>query len=229
MENAAQHVHEGRTRAINVISDAICPWCYIGKRHLETAMAILADEGLRFEVSWHAYQLNPDMPTAGVDRRKYRIRKFGSWERSLELDARIAQAGAAVGLEFRTALMERTPNTLAAHRVIWLAGEHGVQDTVVEALFRTYFTEGKDIGEVAVLADVAASAGLDRPRVAAMLAGEEGQQIILAEDLSARRAGLNGVPTFVMDGHVLFSGAMPGATMAQAFRRAWTILDSRAA
>ncbi|MBN8890456.1 MAG: disulfide bond formation protein DsbA [Rhodospirillales bacterium 70-18] len=214
---------------LDIISDAICPWCYIGKRHLERALPMLAREGLEFEVHWHAYQLNPEMPAAGVDRRDYRIAKFGSWERSQELDARITEAGAAVGLGFRMDLQRRTPNTVAAHRTIWLAGRHGVQDAVVEALFAGYFTQGADIGDPATLAGLAAGAGLDGDAVLAMLAGEEGRAEVLGEDEMARRSGIDGVPSFTMAGHVLFSGAVPAETMAQAFSRAWRILSSQAA
>jgi predicted DsbA family dithiol-disulfide isomerase len=214
---------------IDVISDAICPWCFIGKRHLEGALAELAGDGLVFDVAWHAFQLNPDMPEEGVDRRAYRIQKFGSWEKSLELDARITEAGAAAGLAFRTDLMRRTPNTLAAHRTVRLARAHGVQDAVMERVFVAYFQEGRDIGDPEVLDACAAEAGVPAGAVAAMLAGDEGRDEVLAEDLGARRSGINGVPSFAMQGHLLFSGAMPAETMAQAFRRAWGILKDQAA
>ncbi|MDE2199611.1 MAG: DsbA family oxidoreductase [Rhodospirillales bacterium] len=214
---------------LDIISDAICPWCYIGKRHLERALPMLAEQGLAFEVHWHAFQLNPDMPEPGVERREYRIGKFGSWEKSLELDARITEAGQTVGLQFRTDLMQRTPNTVAAHRTIRLAGQHGLQEPVVEALFRGYFTEGRDIGEAATLAALADGAGLDGRLVSAMLAGEEGRREVVAEDAMARQSGINGVPCFTMAGHVLFSGAVPADTMAEAFGRAWRILSKTAA
>lgn len=116
---------------IDIISDAICPWCYIGKRQLERALPILAEQGLNFAVAWHPFQLNPDMPQAGYDRREYRIAKFGSLEKSRELDARITETAAALGLEFHLDRLTRTPNTVAAHRTIWLAGQHGVQDAMV--------------------------------------------------------------------------------------------------
>lgn len=212
---------------IDIISDAICPWCYVGKRQLERALPILADEGMRFDIHWHPYQLNPDMPAEGVDRAEYRRQKFGDPERIRQIDERVGQAFAGVGLDFRPDRMRRTPNTIAAHRVIWLAGRNGVQDAVVEALFRAYFTDGHDIGDAATLDAVAAGAGL--PGVAAFLAGEDGLQTVQAEDMAARRAGIDGVPSFTMQGHVLFSGAMPAETMAEAFARAWNILRQRAA
>jgi predicted DsbA family dithiol-disulfide isomerase len=214
---------------IDVVSDAICPWCYIGKRQLERALALLVPEGLRFEVQWRPYQLNPEMPPQGTDRAAFHAAKFGSAERARQLQARVTEAAASAGLEFHTERIRRIPNTLAAHRTIWLAGQRGVQDAVVEALFRAYFIEARDIGDAAVLAEVAAGAGLERGAVAAMLAGEAGRAEVLAADASARRAGLDGVPSFLMSGYFLFSGAVPGEQMAQAFRQAWTILQNQAA
>ena len=214
---------------IDVISDAICPWCWIGKRNLESALAELAGQGLHFAVRWRPYQLNPDMPAEGVERAAYRAQKFGSVEKGRQLDARVAEAGRAVGLGFRHDLMLRTPNTVDAHRVIRLAESAGVQDAVVEALFRGYFAEGQDVGDAATLVALAAGAGLDGKAVAAMLGSDEGRAEVLGEDMAARRAGLDGVPSFLMDRHLLFSGAMPGAQMADAFRRAHAILSARAA
>lgn len=214
---------------LDIISDAICPWCYVGKRHLEQALPLLAEQGLKFEVQWHPFQLNPEMPAEGVDRREYRTTKFGSWERSQELDAQLAERGRAAGLEFRMDLQQRTPNTVAAHRTIRLAHARGVQDAVVEALFVGYFTQGADIGDAETLARLADGAGLPRDAVLAMLAGEDGRAEMLAEDMNARRSGINGVPSFTMANHVLFSGAVPAETMVEAFAHAWRILSSQAA
>jgi predicted DsbA family dithiol-disulfide isomerase len=214
---------------VDIISDAICPWCYVGKRHLEQALPVLAEQGLAFTVQWHPFQLNPDMPEAGLDRREYRITKFGSWERSQQLDAQLAEKGRAAGLDIRLDLQRRTPNTLAAHRTIRLAHAHGVQNAVVEALFAGYFTEGADIGDPATIARLADGAGLPADAVLAMLAGEEGRAEVLAEDVNARRSGINGVPSFIMANHVLFSGAVPAETMVEAFAHAWRILSSQAA
>src|SRR5262245_61026807 len=127
---------------VDVISDVICPWCYIGKRRLEKAVAAVDGP---VKVRWLPFQLNPAMPKEGVSRREYRTRKFGSWERSLELDARVVAVGEAEGIRFAFDRIERTPNTLDAHRLIGLAEKQGVQGAVVEALFRAYFTEGRDI------------------------------------------------------------------------------------
>jgi predicted DsbA family dithiol-disulfide isomerase len=200
---------------IDVISDVICPWCFIGKRRLEKA---LGDRPAT--VRWHAFQLNPDMPREGIDRRTYRIRKFGSWERSLELDARVAAAGRGEGIAFNFDRMARTPNTLDAHRIIWLAGERGVQDAVSEALFAAYFTDGEDLSDRATLSSIAAGAGLDRAEVDELLGGEAGLEAVHAGEHEARRLGVSGVPFFVINGKVALSGAQPPELFRQAFEQA---------
>ena len=210
---------------IDIISDAICPWCFIGKRHLEAALPILAEDGLAFTIRWRPYQLNPDMPLDGVPRTAYRTAKFGSLERSQELDAGVAQAGIAAGLVFRHDLMLRTPNTIAAHRLIRAAGQAGLQDQIVERLFQAYFQEGIDIGDPTMLADIAAQQGLPRD----IMNGDDGQAEVLAEDAAARKAGLSGVPSFLLEGYFLFSGAMPTEAMVSALRRAHAVLSARAA
>ncbi len=214
---------------IDVISDVICPWCYIGKRQIEKALPVLAAEGPVFDVLWHPFQLNPDMPAEGVERRSYRISKFGSEERSKALDARVTEAAAGVGLEFRLDRLTRTPNTVAAHRVIALAGELGAQDAVVEALFEAYFRNGADLGDIETLADIAATGGLDRDAVRALLGTDAGQDEVLRRDAMARQAGISGVPSFALQGHVLFSGAQPAEEMVRVFRHAWGVLKARAA
>ncbi len=214
---------------IDIVSDAICPWCYIGKRQLERTLATLADEGLPFAVHWNPFQLNPDMPKQGRDRVAYRVQKFGSAERAREMDERVAGAAANVGLAFRLDLIQRTPNTLDAHRLIWLAGREGMQDPVMEAVFAAYFVQGRDIGDREVLADCAAQGGMDRGKVADFLAGEVAAKEMLAADRAAREAGVNGVPSFFLDGYGLYSGAMPAETMAEALRKGNQILRQRAA
>lgn len=214
---------------IDIVSDAVCPWCYIGKRQLERALAQLAAEGLTFSVHWNPFQLNPDMPREGRDRTQYRIWKFGSPEKAAALDARITEAAAGVGLAFRTDLMTRTPNTIDAHRLIWFGGQKGVQDAVMEAVFRAYFIEGRDIGNHAVLADCAAEAGLDRTEVLEFLTSGFAAQEMRAADQAAREAGVSGVPSFFLDGYNLFSGAMPAEQIAAALRRGRSILQERKA
>jgi len=190
-------------RTIDVISDAICPWCWIGKAHLDAALEQLRQDGLEFRIRWRPFQLNPDMPAEGVARDAYRAGKFGSLERSRELDAQVADAGRAAGLAFRHDLMTRTPNTIAAHRVIRAAEDAGVQHAVVDALFRAYFQAGRDIGDAATLDEIAEAAGL--PGMVAMLAGEDHRDAVLAEDMAARRGGISGVPSFLI-------GAAPNST-----------------
>src|ERR1019366_8500607 len=146
--------------SVDIISDVICPWCFIGKRRLEKAVANL-DRQHEVRVRWLPFQLNPQMPKEGVSRKEYRTKKFGSWARSLELDAQMVAVGETEGIHFAFDRMERKPNTLDAHRLIWLADKEGVQDAVVEALFQGYFTEGRDISSRPTLIDVVAEAGLD--------------------------------------------------------------------
>lgn len=202
---------------IDVISDVICPWCYIGKRNLTESLALLAEEGLEFTVSWRPYQLNPEMPAGGIARDMYRTAKFGSAQRARELDISVMQAGAVVGLDFRFDRMERTPNTVLAHRLIRLAGAN--QDAVLERLFGAYFHDGLDIGDLDVISALATDCGIDP----APLSGDFGDIETRADDESARRAGLTGVPSFLMDGYFLFSGAMSADAMASQFRRAHTL------
>jgi len=214
---------------IDVISDVICPWCYIGKRQLERAEDLMEKYKLRFTVAWHPFQLNPDMPAEGVDRQQYRIAKFGSLERSRQMDQRITETAASVGIEFHLEKLTRTPNTVNAHRVIRLGAQKGVQDDVVESLFYGYFCNGADIGDAKSLAELGHNGGLDYEEVLAMLASDEGRREVLAGDEKAHHCGIQGVPSFALQGHVLFSGAVPGEEMADTFRRAWELLKTKAA
>jgi len=191
---------------IEVFSDVICPWCYIGKRRLERALDRLG--GARdAEVLWKPFQLNPGMPVEGIDRRAYRSEKFGSWERSLELDARVAAVGASVGIVFAFDRIARTPNTFEAHRLIHYAQTEGKQLALVESLFRAYFTEGRDIGDRQVLAELGAGAGLDRAAVEDLLSSDRGAGEVRQEEERGRRLGISGVPYFLIDGRVALSGA----------------------
>lgn len=200
---------------IDVISDVVCPWCWIGKRRLEKAL-----DGRPATVRWHPFQLNPDMPPEGIERRAYRIRKFGSWERSQELDAQVSAAGRGEGLAFNFDKQSHTPNTLDAHRVIWLAGEKGVQDAVAEALFKAYFTDGRNLSDRDTLAKVAAGARLNRSEVDELLAGDAGSDVVRAGEDNARHLGVSGVPFFIVNGKVALSGAQPPELFRQAFEQA---------
>src|SRR5208282_432643 len=173
---------------IDIISDVICPWCFIGKRRLEKAVANL-DRQHEVRVRWLPFQLNPTMPKEGIRRREYRTRKFGSWERSLELDAKVVAVGETEGIHFAFDRIERTPNTLDTHRFIWLADKQGIQDAVVEALFQGYFTEGRDISNRRALIDVVAEAGLERGKAEGVLNRDDGLEAIKEANEQARRAG----------------------------------------
>lgn len=205
--------------SVDIVSDVICPWCYVGKRKLERAIKALP-AGTTVRLRWLPFQLNPDMPPGGLDRRAYRSAKFGSWRKSQELDAQVAAAGASEGIAFAHDRMERTPNTLDAHRLIALAAREGVQDAVVEALFKGYFTEGRDISDRKVLLDVVAEAGLDRGRAEALLAGDGDREDIRRGEAEARRFGVSGVPFYVINGKLGLSGARSVADFLAAFEQA---------
>jgi predicted DsbA family dithiol-disulfide isomerase len=202
---------------VDVFSDVICPWCYIGKRRLEKAVAAL---GGLVKVSWLPFQLNPMMPNEGISRRDYRTKKFGSWERSMELDARVVAVGKADGILFAFDRIERTPNTLDAHRLIWLAEKQGVQDAAVEALFRAYFTEGRDLSNRQALLDVVGEAGLERHQAESLLNGDDGLQGIKEAYALARRLRVDGVPFFIVNGTFTFSGAQQPDAFLEAFHQA---------
>jgi predicted DsbA family dithiol-disulfide isomerase len=204
------------TLTVDVTSDVICPWCFIGKRRLEKAIAA---NGEPVTVQWHAFQLNPTMPREGTSRKEYRIRKFGSWERSMQLDANIVATGKDEGILFDFDRMERTPNTVDAHRLIWVADKEGVQDAVVEALFLAYFTDGRDICNRQTLIDVIAAAGLDRAKAEAVLDGDEGIEAINDAGAEARRLRVDSVPFFVVNGKITLSGAQQPDTFLEAFRQ----------
>jgi len=201
---------------VDVFSDVVCPWCFVGKRRLERAVKALPP-GASVLVRWLPFQLNPQMPSGGMDRREYRIAKFGSWRKSQELDARVAEVGATEGIVFAHDRMERTPNSLDAHRLIALAGQEGIQDAVVESIFRAYFTEGRDISRRDILLDVAGEAGLDRVRAERFLATGGDIQDELAEALKYE---VSAVPFFVINGKVGLSGARSVAEFLAAFEYA---------
>jgi predicted DsbA family dithiol-disulfide isomerase len=198
---------------VDVTSDVICPWCYIGKRRLENAIAAYGGPVL-------PYQLNPTMPKEGISRKEYRIRKFGSWERSLELDAKVIAVGETEGTHFASDRIERTPDTVDAHRLFWLAEQQGRQNAVVEALFVAYFTEGRDIADRQTLIDVVAETRLERQLAEAMLNSEEGMDAIKeAEELSQPHQ-VSGVPFFIINNEITLAGAQQPDVFLDAFRQA---------
>ncbi len=203
--------------SVDVTSDVICPWCYVGKRRLEKAIAAT---DLQVSVQWHPFQLNPTMPIEGISRKEYRIRKFGSWERSMELDAKVVTVGEAEGIHFAFDKIERTPNTVDAHRLIWLADQHDCQDAVVEALFRAYFTEGQDIGCRQTLIKVVTEAGLDRQAAETMLDSDEGMDVIAKSREMSQHHGVDGVPFFIINQKLTLAGAQDSEMFVKAFQNA---------
>ena len=190
---------------LDIISDPICPWCYIGKERLERALAERPNHP--FAMMWRPFQLNPDMPREGMDRRDYLERKFGGPEGATRIYNSIEEAAKADGLPVRFDLMRRTPNTLDAHRLIRWAAPGAEQSAVVDALFDRYFVKGDDISDRDVLVDVAARAGLDGEVVSAALASEVDLDAVRQEDETARQAGVGGVPTFLLNGRHVITGA----------------------
>src|ERR1700686_2000645 len=199
---------------INVVSDVVCPWCFIGKRRLEKSLTLLGRPAP--QVHWKAFQLNPDAPKEGMNRQAYRARKFGSLAHSQQLEARVADAGMEDGIEFHFDRIERTPNTFDAHRLIWLAGREGVQNKTVENLFRAYFIDAEDVGSPSVLTRIGTESGLDAASVEKMLSGDLGASEEAADELQARTQGVSGVPTFFVDGVPIASGAQKPEVLASA-------------
>jgi predicted DsbA family dithiol-disulfide isomerase len=198
---------------IEIASDVVCPWCYIGKRRLEKALESLKGE-VDARIEWLPFQLNPGMPSEGMARAGYRRQKFGSVEKGRMLDARVAQEGAGEGIAFAFDRMQRTPNTIAAHKLIDLAQKQGKGNAVVDALFRAYFEEAKDIGDEAVLKEIAERAGVTGG------ADEKIQEEVKEKEERVRDLGISGVPTFIFNRESGLSGAYPPEQLAQAIREA---------
>ena len=190
---------------IDIIADVICPWCFIGKRRLEHALALRPD--LPVTLSWRAFELNPDMPSEGISRELYLSAKFGTAGIAERLYSNVRTAGRGVGIDFAFDRIRRTPNTLRAHRLIHLASHEGLADRVVEGLFRGYFLEGRDTGDIETLTAIATRAGLDRAEVRRYLVSEEGTGKVRAEERRARRLGIHAVPYFILERDYAMSGA----------------------
>jgi predicted DsbA family dithiol-disulfide isomerase len=201
---------------IDIYSDIVCPWCYAGKRRLERALASVGGD---VHVTWRPFQLNPTMPLEGMDRTTYLKGKFGNLEVFDRMQEQLLAAGSEEGIPFTFEKIQRTPNTFAAHRLVWYAAEHGQQDEVVEALFRAYFVEGKNIGDMKTLAHTAAEGGLDRTEIEHFLASEKGVVEVKAEEAAGRRLGIRGVPYFVLNDRVAISGAQPPDIIVSAIQQ----------
>ena len=211
------------TIPVLITSDFICPWCYIGERRLARAVTALAEQSgadIHLDITWRAFELNPDMPAEGMDRQAYRTAKFGSLEYSRRLDAQVTQAGKLDGLAFNYDRITRTPNTRRAHRLVWWASGNGHKpDDLVERLFQAYFVDGRDLAARDVLTQIAAQAGLDGNAAAAFLDTDQGTEEIIAAEQESHRRGVHAVPDFRV-GPIAFSGAQPIGIMTEALRRA---------
>ncbi|AWZ22138.1 DSBA-like thioredoxin family protein [Roseovarius sp. EC-HK134] len=192
---------------LDIISDPICPWCYIGKTLLDQALAQRPDHP--FEIEWHPFQLNPDMPAEGMDRRDYLETKFGGKDGAIRAYAPVLERAEAAGLTIDFAAIKRTPNTLDAHRLLHWAGIEGCQDRMAMALFQAYFNEGRDIGDPEVLADLADSLSLDGAMIQRLLATEADREDIRTRDAQFRQMGITGVPTFIVGGQHAVPGCQP--------------------
>lgn len=207
---------------VEVVSDFICPWCWIGHRNLKEGIRIAGLNADRVRVRFSPFELNPAMPLGGLSRREYRTRKFGSWARSQSMDAEVTLAGRRVGAEFNYDRVEVTPNTRLAHRLMGWAQQHGDNSRVEalpEAIFAAYFSEGNDIGAVDVLVEIATSTGFDADAVRAFLLTQALESEVTAKEHQAQANGVQSVPSIRIAGHHI-SGAQPPAVMANILRAA---------
>lgn len=190
---------------LDIMSDPICPWCYIGKTYLDRALE--ADPDHPFQIEWHPFQLNPEMPREGMDRRAYLEGKFGGKDGAVKAYAPVVEHAEAAGLQINFEGMTRTPNTLDAHRLIHWAGIEGKQTAAVDALFNAYFVEARDIGDIDVLSDVSDMAGMDAAVIRKLLKSDADEENIQNRDAHARKMGVTSVPTFIVGQR----HAVPGA------------------
>ena len=198
---------------LDIISDPICPWCYIGKTNLDNALLQFPDHP--FIIEWHPFQLNPDMPSGGMDRREYLETKFGGKEGAVKAYASVVEHAERVGALINFDAMKVTPNTINAHRLIHWAGIEQRQSFVVDLLFKAYFVEGRDIGSHEVLADIADTAEMDAAMVTRLLATDEDTQMLRDRDAHSRKMGVNSVPTFIVASQHAVPGAQPTETWVQ--------------
>ena len=200
---------------LDVIVDTVCPWCYVGKRRLERALS-QRPVG-QVEIGWRPFQLNPNMSPEGTDRQTYLAEKFGGVQRARVRYRSIEEAGEEEGIAFRFDLITRTPNTVKSHLLIRFAGRQQLQTEAVDALFHAYFTAGRDIGEIGVLADIGAEVGLERDEVVDYLSSGCDSEIVLAEDEMVRGMGVGGVPCYIIDRKYAISGAQSPEVFHQIF------------
>jgi predicted DsbA family dithiol-disulfide isomerase len=204
---------------VDIVSDVVCPWCYLGKARLELAIAEVQDE-IGVDLNWRPYRLNPDIPPEGVDHKAFLEAKLGGSETVARAHGALTQLGQEVGIAFNFDAITVGSNTLDAHRLLQWAMVEGreVQDRVVTALFKANFEQGRVVGDHAVLTDIAVEAGMDRTVVENLLAGDADKDTVLAEIDAAQKMGVNGVPFFIIDGQYAVSGAQMPDVLANAFR-----------
>lgn len=202
---------------IDIVSDTICPWCFVGKRRLEAALAEQPD--LDVEIVWHPYQLNPTTPKEGVDRKDYLREKFGTETYPEQMLGALDEAGQSTGIEFKFNSMNRVPNTIDSHRVLHWARETGQQNALAEILFRRYFLDNEDIGDIETLTAAAVEAGMDADLVRERLSGDADDEAVRAEAQYASQMGISGVPTFIIDNKYAVQGAQTAEVFLQVFAK----------
>lgn len=200
---------EKRTASIqlDIYSDVICPWCYVGKARLDEALTTIGTK-LNIKTTWKPFELNPTMPNEGADRKEYMLKKFGTADLS-GMQNRLSTAGAENGVKFDFAKMTRVPNTFNAHRLIWFAEKADKQHELSEVLFRKYFFDGVDISDIENLVSAAEEAGLNAETTRLFLNGPEGIPEVRKEEQEGRAMGISAVPTFIVNGEIVASGAIP--------------------
>jgi predicted DsbA family dithiol-disulfide isomerase len=205
---------------IDIVSDVVCPWCYLGKARLEAALKVLPE--VEADIHWRPYQLDPTIPRAGVDRKAYMEAKFGPGPGLAEAHARLTAFGRELGLTFAFDTIKVSPNTMNAHRLIrWAAqARPGIQNRAVDLLFKAYFEDGKDIGDAAVLTEIAKSAGMDETIVTTLLPTDAEEAGVIGEIAQAKQLGISGVPCFIIDQKYAVSGAQTPDILADAIRNA---------
>jgi predicted DsbA family dithiol-disulfide isomerase len=209
--------------AVDVVSDVVCPWCYLGKRRLEAAAKLVPE--IPLHIRWHPFQLDPTIPPEGIPRADYVRRKFGSSDALDRPNALLTKAGAEVGIPYAFDKITRSPNTIDAHRLIRWAAEAGHQDEMVERLFRLYFAESADIGDHSVLAKAAADVGMEEARVASDLATERDIAEVQNQVAAASASGIGGVPFFIFGRRLAVSGAQDVDVLVDAIRQALATPD----
>jgi predicted DsbA family dithiol-disulfide isomerase len=204
---------------LEIVSDVVCPWCYIGKRRLNQALELLGPDA-DLTVRWKPYELNPAMPAGGMDRENYYASKFGSAKHAEGLIANITANAHNDGLPMDYAKIKRVPNTLVAHRLIWFAEQFNCQDQIVNGLFQAYFVDGRNLEDLAELIDIAVNAGIERSAADQFINSNEAHDFVADQAKAAHRSGIQGVPAFVLNGRFLFSGAQSPETISLAIKRA---------